>query len=384
MDTCSAWSSPRRQPFSHTPSKCTSYQSSPIPIPRRKIVDPPPCSPIRNQVSPDLAFNLQFSISPDVPHASIDFLQHGATILEQPKRTHVPFSTLATQGYSSRRPFADEPFLYTIPKIPLRDARNTSQNTHTKTFARSKQTVGEGPPGGSLSSVSSAWSLESDRRHHPPHDKSISATGDENLPLTNAFRGPLLSASTTSLSSIEDGTFLVTPPRTSHLSVHSRPALPAFSQPLQRTSTAAPVVSLSIAQAERPDSVWRPHGDSSNSGVIHPRPRRSSSAGAAHDLRRIQTCGRRPTTVVGRGAGRVVSMVESRFDQGKSLVSDEDIECSLEKTDSSVDKWASRGRSRLHGRTYAGGPLEVQRGHARGRALEIGSGRAVSPRVVHG
>ncbi|TFY57020.1 hypothetical protein EVJ58_g7284 [Rhodofomes roseus] len=36
----------------------------PITIPRRKAVRPPPCSPIRQQPSPDIVFNFDFSFSP--------------------------------------------------------------------------------------------------------------------------------------------------------------------------------------------------------------------------------------------------------------------------------------------------------------------------------
>ena len=374
-NACSPWSRDHHKNLPRTLSDCVSNPSSPIPIPRRKTAHPPPCSPVRDEKSPDFAFNFDFSISPDAPAAIVDlFRQHRQTTHGPPhsqqNMAHIPFSALAGHVCDAGHPYEQEPFLYAVPKMPLRDTRNTQVST---------------PP--NLDSL-------------PPSihtSETCASGGDENMPLTSAFHAPLVSESAASSPAFsQDDPFLLSwsPPspvfcgRTNQLSL--APTLP---KALRHTSTAAPVVSLSIAQAERSEPVAGVRGRSRPpiSGINQRRARRRSSVGAEHDLRKIRDCGRRMGTVVGRGAGRVVSLVEYKYGRGKSLVSDEDIECSLEKErPEDLDQWG-RGRSISpqqrgdHHGLCTSGSLEVDRGRARERAQDRGTpATEAHPRALPG
>ena len=386
LDAYPSWSPGRHKPLSSTPSKCDAQPSSPIPIPRRSTARPPPCSPVRNQRSPELTYNFEFSISPDAPAARLEVLCSRGLGIRRPslqqRTTHVPFSALVSQEVRSEDPNAREPFLYTIPKLSCQHARGTKKppctgsrqyNSSTKVLINDAVSKHVPSPASSKSSL---------LRTHPPLllPKDVSAHCDEeDLTLTAAFRRPLASVSTTSNTSFRN-----TSPLDSHSPPHtSRPRAPHFMTPshptaIHRKTTAAPVISLSVAQAEPAifDGNGRERQSSPKSGVARPRTRRSSSAGAERDLRRIHDSGRRMGTVVGRGFGRVVSMVEYDHGRGKSLVSDEDIESSLEKVhqDSADELMRGRdtdcGRRDGHHKHRAGGSPEHDRGRTRGRALE--------------
>lgn len=133
--------------------------SVPISIPRRKSAHPPPRSPIRAQASsPDLMFNLDFSISPgggnggwEEELARLPAQQRGRMnmLLFQRERNdrrdgygYAPFGVNPSPEDDTKvggqltlevdtRPYGREPFLYTIPKLML---RNTSA-THLRTMS---------------------------------------------------------------------------------------------------------------------------------------------------------------------------------------------------------------------------------------------------------
>ena len=144
---------------------------------------------------------------------------------------------------------------------------------------------------------------------------------------------------------------------------------------LQRTKTAAPVVSLIVTQAERSDRSLGTNQDQSSRspgpGTLPPRTRRSSSVGAGLDFAKLRDPTRRMATVVGRGAGRVISMFEYGNVGARSLVSDEDIEGSLEKDLPGQSRIAECDRNLDTGREkdglQGGGSPVLERGRARSR-----------------
>ena len=426
MSTYPSWPQPcGSKSLPPTPLKIASNPTSPIPIPRRKAVCPPPSSPVRDQRSPELVFNFDFSVSPDTPDTSAHLFlqQRGAGVRRFPlhqKTSYAPLSALGINHDAPVQPYAQEPFLYAVPKLPFHDA----QNTHT-VYARSdvltsganetKEPTAIGhrrvTSGSSLSSLSSFQSSEPSCP--PSADVSMQIDGDENFPLTSAFQRPLISASvtSTSLSSLDNPSlspsFLYrspspSPPRQRRSRTRTRHVGPPRPPALRRTTAAAPVVSLNVAQAERSDRGLSARGhersQSPCSGIAQPRKRRSSSVGAEQDIEKLRDPARRMATVVGRGAGRVVSMFEyNKYGSGRSLVSDEDIERSLEKDlqhgaatsgdcGGSVSRHRPEGRQgrREKGDVRGVGSPELERGRARGRAPVRGVATTTRPRALPG
>lgn len=394
-----------------------SSPSTPIPIPRRRTAHPPPRSPTRDQNSPELVFNFDFSVSPEDPKVTSQLMlqQRGLGMrccpLQQ-NATHTPLAALGINHGGQTHPYAREPFLYTVPKQPLADAQNTHgpvyENTQViPTFLDvSKTSVVEGLSSdnglsiaSSASSLSSFQSSDASRPHSA--DVSMCLDGDENFTLTSAFQRPLVSASVTSspTASLENASFSPSvfyrspspsPPRHHDSRARTRAMAPSRPTALRRTTTAAPVVSLNVVEAGRSDwSFGRERSRSPYSGITRSRTRRSSSARAERG-----DPGRRMATVVGRGAGRVVSMFEYTAGRGRSLVSDEDIERSLEKetecsavTNGGGGENASRWRGeekRQDGEQGLPGSPELERGRARGRASTRGGATTTRTRALPG
>ncbi|KAI0671067.1 hypothetical protein C8Q78DRAFT_834566 [Trametes maxima] len=375
--------------------------SRPIPVPKRRSCPPPPSSPIRDQNSPELVFNFDFSVSPDVPDmtASVFLQNQGATNrlfpLQKRAASYLPLSVLGSELNGAAHPYAHEPFLYAVPKAPFRDSQNTHRDTNAvrvgddvSKASSADDEVGPSLLHGSLlgrpasSVVSSQPSATS---CHPSPDRSMDPHSDEDdeHPLTTAFRGQLVSPSVFSCGTWSDrdssspSSFYRSPPSSPprvvttsrRMSPRARLLLPSRSNVLQRTAAAEPVISLNVAQAERP--YFSSRGRSPYPGIVKPRPRRSSSVGTGHSLEKIRERARRMSTVVGRGAGRVVSLAENRRGSGMSLVSDEDIERSLEKDSSGG---GSHGKTALRRQYEEGmeedqleGEAERERGRARAR-----------------
>ncbi|KAI0718259.1 hypothetical protein C8T65DRAFT_96093 [Cerioporus squamosus] len=425
MNTYPSWPQPcTSKPLPPTPLKIASNPTSPIPIPRRKTVCPPPSSPVRDQRSPELVFNFDFSISPDASDAAAHLFlqQRGAGVRPFPlhhNTTYAPLSALGINHEAPTKPYAQEPFLYAVPKLPFHDAKNTRTTVYaganvpaTRASTGSTEAAVTGhhrmTSGSSLSSLSSFQSSEPSCP--PSADVSMQIDGDENFPLTSAFQGPLISASwtSTSLSSLDNASFSPSvayrspspsPPRQLRSRTRTRHIAPPRPPALRRTTAAAPVVSLNVAQAERSDRNLAVRGQersqSPHSGIAQPRKRRSSSVGAEHDIEKLRDPARRMATVVGRGAGRVVSMFEySKYGSGRSLVSDEDIERSLEKgMQQGADTSGAGGRSASRHEREARrektdargvGSPELERGRARGRAPVRGAVAATRTRALPG
>ena len=218
----------------------------------------------------------------------------------------------------------------------------------------------------------------------------LSGDADENFLLTSAFQRPLVSASVTSSSkssfetaSLSPSAFYhspsPSPPRYVRSDTRNRDMAPHRPTALRRTTAAAPVVSLNVAQAQRSDRVLDRRERSPYSGTVSPRTKRSSSVGAGHAIEKVQDPGRRMATVVGRGAGRVISMFEYGNVGARSLVSDEDIEGSLEKDLPGQSRIAECDRNLDTGREkdglQGGGSPVLERGRARSRIGTAGTKR---------
>ncbi|OBZ71742.1 hypothetical protein A0H81_08601 [Grifola frondosa] len=357
--------------------------STPIPIPRRKSVHPPPCSPIRDQASPDLVFNFDFSVSPERHDSMTQMLleQRGAGVRLFPlnqKTRYAPFTAgTGVEVELSVHPYAREPFLYSIPKILARD---TQPGQHVR--ARTSTINGEGAGGGAadqertapvharIPSTSSSMSFSSypSSTSSLPVSTSVSVDLDVNSScgsddginvLTTAFQRSLISASNTSVSpsaatSFAEGhhqapsqtTFRplspISPPLSSRFGTH--PLRQPRPKPLQPSKAgAAPVVSLDVAQAEQLQC-W---------------------------------CTPSTRTLRDRGwawGGRVVSMMEYGSGRMSLVLSDEELERSLEKDalDSEGEEPQTisereRGENADRDREKIG-EQERERGRTRGRA----------------
>ncbi|KAI0643041.1 hypothetical protein C8Q79DRAFT_1013016 [Trametes meyenii] len=376
--------------------------SQPIPVPKRRSC-PPPSSPIRDQNSPELVFNFDFSVSPDVPDmtASVFLQNQGATNrlfpLQQRAASYLPLAAFGSDLNGAAHPYAHEPFLYTVPKAPFRDSQNTHRDTDAvrvgddvSKVPSPEDEVGPASLHTSFSGrlASSAVSFQpSATSSHPSLNHPTDSRSDEERPLTSAFRGQLISTPVLSSGTLSDhncwspSSFYQSPPASPprvvtaprRMSPRARLLLPSRSKVLQRTAAAAPVISFNVAQAERPHCSSR--GRSPYPGIVKPRPRRSSSVGTGQSLEKIRERTRRMSTVVGRGAGRVVSLAENRRGSGMSLVSDEDIERSLEKDGADG---GSHGKNSLR-RKYEAYEEDTEEEQVQGVEPERGRARARVP-----
>lgn len=341
-----------------TSVKCGSNLSSPIPIPRRQSVHLPPCSPTRGQNSPELVFNFDFSISPHESDTSSHVLrqQHGASG-RRPSRQKVAYAPLAILGTNHQNaayPYAREPFLYPIPKLPLCDRKRmyTDKSGFEVSRAAAKEQIAPAPPPASIPSIPSLSSLSSFHSSHPSYPPSTDASwhlgADDDFPPTSSFHGSAVLSTTTSptvsFQDVESSSISPSTPRRTPSPPSSRP-LPRDMcaqgtvldrrVTFHRTAAAAPVVSFSVAQADRSYQSMgtRRSGRSRSPGSsrVLIRTRRSSSASAGLGLEKFREPSRHMGTVIGRGASRVISMFEYGYAGARSLMSDEDIERSLEK-----------------------------------------------------
>lgn len=107
-------------------SRDTSYlPSAPIPIPHiRRVTDPPPRSPTRQQSSPDLIFEMSPHVSDETP-----LLQRKNTLFSNnaeiclTRKFSLPFANRVGSTQTPcvhPPPYWEEPFLYSIPRLPTR------------------------------------------------------------------------------------------------------------------------------------------------------------------------------------------------------------------------------------------------------------------------
>ncbi|EIW59617.1 uncharacterized protein TRAVEDRAFT_71626 [Trametes versicolor FP-101664 SS1] len=375
-----------------SPHKATSARSSPIAVPKRKS-NYPLCSPPRDQNSPEFVFNFDFSVSPDVSAMTSPlYLQNQGVStrlfpLQQKAAAFLPLSALGAGNSSKAHPYANEPFLYSLPKAPLRD----SQNTYGDACANSSASEVPPVPYGTKSIFPEPSSSDFSAPFLPSATSCLSPDVmdcDEDQPLTSAFRAPLASSIADSSISWSDRDSMSpssfyrspspSPPRMQSPSrrVYSggrpRQLLLTKLKASQRTVAAAPVVSLNVAQAERPLYGSSRHFPYPANPEL--RGRRGSIASSSRSTEKMPERTRRMSTVVGRGAGRILH----RSASGMSLVSDEDIERSLEmEKDEAEVSVSSRGRSTSRRRRDSSvehlvekerrREPEPERGRARGR-----------------
>ncbi|KAI0792978.1 hypothetical protein BC629DRAFT_1439658 [Irpex lacteus] len=113
----------RYPPFARDASHAA---STPIPIPHvRRVTDPPPRSPTRYQASSDLIFEMSPHVVNETPlTARSPPTVFGDTNVGFSEKSSLP--TVASRfGYARRpnvnvQPYAEEPFLYSIPRFPTR------------------------------------------------------------------------------------------------------------------------------------------------------------------------------------------------------------------------------------------------------------------------
>ncbi|PCH40346.1 hypothetical protein WOLCODRAFT_136811 [Wolfiporia cocos MD-104 SS10] len=376
--------------------------SLPIAIPRRKTARPPPCSPLRHQSPPELVFNLDFSVSPCSFHGSGEILSQKdewiPAFLQQRGRANL---LLAHQCYQQKARYMDvarqtrSPSVKCKERPPLAyaapwDVKPAVQAGQECAF--SDRTAGEheqenvsagvhsrhASPSSSEASFAVFTTPSGDALEPEPLDYACKhgndAGPDENtdLRLTSAFQRSIAS-SVVSQSALSSS---LRSRSESPYSFSDRPASPAVRHPFTPVSqsppaprvfqvyparrplplptafptgptamkgrahllrsAAAPVVSLKVAQAERVETPPRgrspaPRGCRSPSGVRGPT---------------VVGFGR----VCGRGIARVPSIV----------LSNEELERSLEHGQEKIEEPVEKERGRPRGRTRARGIAVVR------------------------
>ncbi|KAI0689251.1 hypothetical protein BC835DRAFT_261795 [Cytidiella melzeri] len=259
----------RHLPF---PRDAPHIPTAPIPIPHvRRVTDPPPRSPTRYQASSDLIFEMSPHVTNETPltmHThSLVFADSDARF---PSKPSVPALAsrfgLTTSSNVTMQPYAEEPFLYSVPRLPCRPLQHS--RTHSAIVYGSKrsnsidktakETMISGFPSSftikSLSSVD-ANSLRRSEASDLGHD-------DDDV-LTTAFQESFTSTPSSARSSVSSGDYFehpISPPESIRNEKVGRPVrIPSIlrkrsnvkSKPTSaaiRTSAAEPVVSF--AQAE--------------------------------------------------------------------------------------------------------------------------------------
>lgn len=115
--------------------------TAPIPIPRmRRVTDPPPRSPTRLQSSPDLIFEMSPHVSNEIP-----LVQRKNTLVSNNADTYFARKSALPSAsrlgcvkspYMNLPPYWEEPFLYSIPKIPTRPPFHSRTRSAVTTASR--------------------------------------------------------------------------------------------------------------------------------------------------------------------------------------------------------------------------------------------------------
>lgn len=310
----------------------TSYTpSAPIPIPHiRRVTDPPPRSPTRIDSSPDLIFEMSPHVSNETPLARNRgaFAPSNSDACLAPKPA-LPFASrlaCTKSPCANLPPYWEEPFLYSIPRLPVRPpfhARTRSAVVNGSRYSAHHSCMKErltdafpSPSAKSLSPVEAPSASCS--------DTCISDHESDGL-LTTAFQQSLMSTSSLcSSGSFDRVEHPISPPASLvREGVIGHPIRMPLAQkkrkssititipPVIRTSAAEPV--LSFAQAEPLHS--------QSSGVI---------ACAVRTPRNSIRSPRRVRSPFPAARIRRNSALRTRG----SKVSDEDIAVTLEQTDS--------------------------------------------------
>lgn len=205
-----------------TPSRHTPFlqelqiPSVPIPIPvRRKATDPPPRSPERKHSSSDLLFEMSPLSPEDAPLSRFTSLHQASGNLSQ-RRLNTLLPLPVEKDAETRLPYSHEPFLYSIPRIPLRlpNSHGCSQlevfsplqsNSISPMGTLAKDTSYNPKRSPSRSASCSSLSTSVSVGHHPvPHFSDASVRLDNKNILTSAFQSSISSGGYLSPSSYVD------------------------------------------------------------------------------------------------------------------------------------------------------------------------------------
>ncbi|CCL99277.1 uncharacterized protein FIBRA_01292 [Fibroporia radiculosa] len=401
-------------PFQNVPCEPSREPSLPIAIPRRKTARPPPRSPLRRPTSPDLVFNLEFSVSPCsfqgaghilagmTPRARAEewmpsFLhQRGRANLLLAHQCHQQQRVMFKNARRARSPAVPQHVLFNEKSALTLDAQEREEMAN---IVADVDVTDESSASASSSQMSSVVFTA------PSYD--IPGTGlahgdryedeNDNPSLISAFQQSLTSTSgsasepRSALTAIMASQPICAPVAVQQPSPVSPPCPRPYPFPRRRMlpmstifpagaghrkdraranaqllrTPAAPVVSLDVAQVRCVGPRAYSRGRASPYPGLGLRTRRSSSTGS------------RPTVL---STGRTLATCGP----GSSLVlSNEDIEHTLEKVDMEgleqekvavEDRLEQKEREVERGRT---------RGRSRGRGMGIGIGAAVRPAQGH-
>lgn len=348
--------------------------SSPIAIPRRKTAQPPPRSPIRQQPSPDLMFNFDFSVSPrsfqgkglslkdEWAQPLLQQRGHAGVLLAQclPKTMYTDErdvdSDVPRPNHGTK--FQDGPVVCPASQGPMQGMRVEDENTEVGNGAGEMvHTLPSVSPPSSVFSSSTCSSVAfaaitgdvqvSETPHYTQNTRYEMES--EHQHLISAFQGSLTSgtlASVASVASVESSS-LSPEPSSAMLFRPPSPISPPISHPSQRPrlimptmfsrspshahivrTAAAPVVSLKVVEAEGTPRGPKTGSSPPSSGTVRVRDM-LPYPGAGLRVRRSSSVGssRRPNIV----GGRVLGMRFGNKQRVASLVlTNEELERSLE------------------------------------------------------
>ncbi|KAK7689783.1 hypothetical protein QCA50_006422 [Cerrena zonata] len=274
MEIMSAPAQTRHTPFlqeRHVPSM-------PIPIPsRRNVTDPPPSSPVRTDSSTDLLFEMSPTSPEDAPLSQYPSLRHVSGNL-----CHRRVNTLISRpvekdddSSENRIPYGHEPFLYSVPRIPLR-LSNLHSRPQSQAFNRLQpssmsptdpeafrpyQPHHTSVPSTAYSSPSTSVSVG---QSVPRFDEKASVHLDDRNILTSAFQNSVISSGYPSPSSLTESEHV--PSKVSSATslkklqqsvrskrgspVRQRKSIGAYPHSFLRTTAAAPVISFAHAELD--------------------------------------------------------------------------------------------------------------------------------------
>lgn len=281
MEALSAPAPTRHTPFlqeRHVPSV-------PIPIPsRRNTTNPPPRSPVRTGSSAELLFEMSPLSPEDAPLARYPSLQHvSGNLCHRRVNTLIPHLVEKDHDSSeNRNPYGHEPFLYSIPRIPLRlsnlhgqsqtEALSPLQSNSFSPVEPKNPSPPYQPSHGSLpsTSYSSPSTSVSAGQSVPRFSEKASVHLEDRNILTSAFQSSVISSGYPSPSSLTESDRVPSKVSSSaNLKKWQRPVQSKRGSPVRqrkgmggypnsfiRTTAAAPVVSFAQPELDYLPSLY--------------------------------------------------------------------------------------------------------------------------------
>ncbi|KAI0078230.1 hypothetical protein K474DRAFT_950485 [Panus rudis PR-1116 ss-1] len=255
-------------PARHTPFLQELHiPSVPIPIPmRRKTTDPPPRSPDRQPSSSDLLFDMSPVSPKDTTLSRFPLLQHKPSGNLCPRKVKALLPCPSENGANLptvEQPYRPDPFMYSIPKMPLRISQ-----LHDRSHQELRNTIGAKLPS------SKAQSAYGEQCPSPPdscssigtaisHFDDLTADDKKPVQLTAAFQESVASSITSSCSlSMRGNVGSLSPSHTRVDSERIHKAAPSSSKKqrcfgsgpssIMRTTAAAPVISFAHVELKHP------------------------------------------------------------------------------------------------------------------------------------